>query len=150
MEIINLLEIEDKSDWLNKIKSANWSAANFLCKIIADGTIYEECGKNTKVLLLIDGNDLISFCTLADWDDVQPTAMSPWIGFVYTLEKYRGNRYSQLLVDKGCKIAKQAKAEFVYISTKHVGLYERYGFEYYRTQKDVADEDTRIYRKKLF
>lgn len=149
MKIINLLDVEDKSDWLKQIKSANWSAANFLCSIVADGTIYEECGKNTKVLLLIDGTNLISFCALADWDDVQPTAMSPWIGFVYTFENYRGNRYSQLLIDEACAIAKQTKAEFVYISTTHVGLYERYGFDYYRTQKNVADEDTRIYRKKL-
>lgn len=101
------------------------------------------------VMALIDGEELISFCTLADFDDVQPTCFSPWIGFVYTFEKYRKKGYAKLLIDACCEIAKERNDEYVYISTNHVGLYERYGFDYYRTQKDIADEDTRIYRKRL-
>ena len=30
--------------------------------------------------MLVDGENLISFCTFADKDDIQPTELTPWIG----------------------------------------------------------------------
>ena len=33
----------------------------------------------------------ISFCTYAEKDDIQPTALTPWIGFVYTFPNIGGN-----------------------------------------------------------
>lgn len=42
------------------------------------------CGKSTKVLMLVEEQTLISFCTLAEQDEVRDTSLTPWIGFVYT------------------------------------------------------------------
>ena len=39
--------------------------------------------------------------------------------------------------------------ETVYISTDHIGLYEKYGYDFFKTAKSVGGEETRIYRKKL-
>ena len=36
------------------------------------------------------------------------------------------------------------------ISTGHTGLYEKYGYEFFKTEKDVSGEDSRIYCKKAF
>lgn len=49
----------------------------------------KEMGEKSRVMLLVDGDDLISFCTYAEKDDIQPTELTPWIGFVYTFPQYR-------------------------------------------------------------
>ena len=116
---------------------------------IKENKLDELVGGNSRVLMLVDGENLISFCTLAKLDDVQPTDLTPWIGFVYTYPEYRGKRLAGELLTFAEKLAKQDGATDVYISTNHIGLYEKYGYEFFTEAKDVEGEDTRVYRKKL-
>ena len=99
--------------------------------------------------MLVDEYRLVSFCTFAPKDDIQPTDLSPWIGFLYTFPEYRGNKYAGMLLDYAESIATVMEREYIYISTNHNGLYEKYGFEFYKTEKDINGEDSRIYRKNL-
>ena len=99
--------------------------------------------------MLTEGSELVSFCTLAEKDDIQPTDLTPWIGFVYTFPKYRGKRYITKLLSEAEKIAFNEGARYTYISTDHIGLYEKYGYEFYKTQEDINGEMARIYRKAL-
>lgn len=46
-------------------------------------------------------------------------------------------------------MAKAAGMKHVYISTDHVGLYEKYGFEFLDTMKDWNGEDARAYGKHI-
>lgn len=39
--------------------------------------------------------------------------------------------------------------EYIYISTNHIGLYEKYGYEFYKMEKDIEGKDSRVYRKAL-
>lgn len=39
--------------------------------------------------------------------------------------------------------------EYIYISTNHIGLYEKYGYEFFQMMKDVGGEDSRVYRKAM-
>ncbi len=149
MKIIDLLEDVNKEYWLNKINESDWKAGKYLYKIIKNNTIYDLCGKNTKVFILTIDTDLVSYCTLSDMDDVQPTNLTPWIGFLYTFFKYRKNKYAKMLVDRCMEISKNKGYEYVYISTNHIGLYEKYGFSFYEIQKDISGDDTRVYRIKL-
>ena len=75
--------------------------------------------------------------------------MSPWIGFVYTFPDYRGHRYVGMLLDYAESIATVMNREYIYISTGHTGLYEKYGYEFYKMDKDIEGEKSRIYRKAL-
>lgn len=149
MKIIDLLEDVNKEYWLNKINESDWKAGKYLYKIIKNNTIYDLCGKNTKVFILTIDTDLVSYCTLSDMDDVQPTNLTPWIGFLYTFFKYHKNKYAKMLVDRCMEISKNKGYEYVYISTNHIGLYEKYGFSFYEIQKDISGDDTRVYRIKL-
>ena len=36
-----------------------------------------------------------------------------------------------------------------YISTNHIGLYEKYGYTFLETAQDISGSETRIYRKAL-
>ena len=99
--------------------------------------------------MLVDGDKLVSFCTFAPLDDIQPTELSPWIGFLYTFPDYRGHHYAGMLLDYAESIATVMEREYIYISTNHVGLYEKYGYEFYKMEKDIHGENSRVYRKDI-
>lgn len=149
MEIIEYFSADNKNWWIEKIKESDWIAGQFLYELIRDNKLKELCGESTRVLLLTDGAELVSFCTLAETDDIPSTDLTPWIGFVYTFPKYRGRRYMGRLISDAEEIAFNEKAKYTYISTGHIGLYEKFGYEFYKTQKNMNGEVSRIYRKSL-
>ena len=159
MEILKYRSLgdEDKIYWRSLIGSCGWRAGDFLFSLLGGkGTcevsevLFEEaCGEGAQVLLLVEGRELVSFCTYAPLDDVQPTLLTPWIGFVFTAKEYRGRRCAGELISYAEGLAREDGHEFTYISTDHVGLYEKYGYELYQMAKSLDGEDARVYRKKL-
>ena len=147
MNIIDYFTSDNKENWLNQIKDSDWGAGKFLYELLKDEKLKDLVGENTKVLMLTDGDKLISYCTFAEKDDIQPTELTPWIGFVYTYPQYRGHRYSGELLSFAESSAKAEGIENIYISTNHVGLYEKYGYEFMEIMKDINGEDSRVYVK---
>lgn len=149
MRVINYFESSRKDHWLNEIRRADWSAAVFLYELLSKGTFFRATGESSKVLLLTEGDELISFCTYAEMDDIQPTELSPWMGFVYTFPEHRGHHYVGLLMDEVERLAKKDGVSEVYISTNHIGLYEKYDCEFKAEMKDMDGELSRVYVKKI-
>ena len=71
------------------------------------------------------------------------------MGFIYTFPEHRGHRYMRLLFEEVERLAKEDHHPEVYISTNHIGLYEKYGCEYRTQMKDMDGNPTRIYAKKI-
>ena len=149
MKIINFYETNNKEYWISQISKSDWGAGQYLAYLLQENKLFDLVGENSRVLMLIEGENLISFCTLAKLDDVQPTDLTPWIGFVYTYPEYRGKRLAGKLLTFAEKLAKQDGATDVYISTNHIGLYEKYGYEFFTEAKDVEGENTRVYKKTI-
>ena len=149
MEIIEYFSSEKREHWLSKIEKSDWSAGKFLFKLLKEEKLKETVGENAEVILFTNGENLVSFCTFADFDDIQPTGLTPWIGFVYTFPEYRGNRNAGKLLAYAEKLAKEKGFEKIHISTNHVGLYEKYGYNFFKMMKAVDGEDSRVYIKKL-
>ena len=149
MNIIEYFSTENKEYWLSKINESDWGAGQFLYNLLKNQKLKQYVGENTKVLLLVDGENLVSFCTLAEKDDIQPTELTPWIGWVYTFPEYRGNHYVGKLLSYAETLAKKDGIKNIYISTNHDGLYEKYGYEFYRVMKDMNGEDSRVYVRHL-
>lgn len=149
MEIIEYYSSNNQKYWLSKIKYSDWSAGQFLYELIKEKKLKELVGENVKVLLLTNELDLISFCTLSDKDDIELTDLTPWIGFVYTFPKYRGNRYIGKLLSYAEELSKSNGFSNVYISTNQNGLYEKYDYVFLQIMKDRQGEDSRVYVKHL-
>lgn len=149
MRIIEYFTTEEKEHWLQEIKKSDWGAGQFLYDLLKENRLQEAVGQNALVPMLVDGDRLVAFCTFAPLDDIQPTEMTPWIGFVYTFPEYRGHRYAGMLLDYAESIATIMGKEYIYISTGHTGLYEKYGYTFYKMEKDIGGEDSRVYRKEL-
>lgn len=149
MRVINYFDSDRQSHWLSEIKRGDWGAAGFLHELLSKGTFFDAAGKNSKVLLLTDGDELISFCTYAEKDDIQPTELTPWMGFVYTFPEHRGHHYVGLLMEEVERLAIKEGVSEVYISTNHIGLYEKYGCEFKAEMHDMSGEFSRVYVKKV-
>lgn len=149
MKIIEYFTAEKKEHWLSKIGKSDWGAGQYLHQLLGENRLKEMVGETALVPMLVDGDKLIAFCTFAPLDDIQPTELSPWIGFLYTFPEYRGHHYAGLLLDYAESIATVMGKEYIHISTGHIGLYEKYGYEFYQIEKDIEGEDSRVYRKAL-
>lgn len=149
MRIIEYFTAENKEHWLGEIEKCDWGAGQYLHQLLRENSLKEAVGETALVPMLVDEDELIAFCTFAPLDDIQPTDLSPWIGFVYTFPRYRGHRYGGMLLDYAESLATVMGREYIYISTGHTGLYEKYGYEFYKMAKDIEGEDSRVYRKAL-
>ena len=145
MEIIELMSYADKNKYLTQLIDCKWWAGKILAKFIIEGELEKMCKANPKVFVLVDGDEVVSFCTYVHQDEIDAPDMFPWIGFVYTFEKYRSNHYFGKLLNHIISLAKQEKYQKIYVSTNENGLYEKYGFKYYKNMLDITGNDSRIY-----
>ena len=149
MEIIEFFSTDNKEYWLSKMKECDWGAGQYLEKLLREEKLKQLVGESTMVLMLVDGDNLVSFCTFAEKDDIQPTDLTPWIGWVYTFPAYRGKRYAGKMLSYAETLAEEAGIKNIYISTNHIGLYEKYGYEFFQVMKDIEGEDSRVYVRNL-
>ena len=149
MKIKEYFSADNKEYWLSKIKESDWEAGQYLHELLKNQKLKQLVGENTKVLMLTDGENLVSFCTFAEKDDIQPTDLTPWVGWVYTFPKYRGNRCIGKLLSYIETLAEENGVKNIYISTNHTGLYEKYGYEFFMIMKDINGEDSRVYVRHL-
>lgn len=149
MDSIEYFETADQAYWLAQIKRSDWRAGQYLHRVLSAGKLRELYGETTCVYLLTEGKELISFCILAEQDNVHAPQYTPWIGFVYTFPPFRGRGYMGKLLKKAQQAAWERGAEAVYLSTEEIGMYERYGYSFYRTMCDREGEETRVYKKEL-
>lgn len=70
----------------------------------------------------------------------------PWLANVYIDEKYRKMGYSKNLLE-GVKTIAQNSTDFneLFLYTKHIGLYEKYGWKYI-SEIDTYKDESRVER----
>lgn len=148
MKIINYFDCNDREHWLSEIKKSDWGATPTLVGFLENGTFFEMLGDGV-LLLLTDGDKLVSFLTFARNDCIDDKSLYPWIGFVFTFPEYRGHRYAGRLIERCEETAREHSVKNIYICTDHIGLYEKYGYSYLENRIDIYGEDSRIYIKSI-
>ena len=149
MQVIEYYSSENQAHWLEEIEKSDWSAGKFLYRLLRDNELRKCVGENARVFLLTDGDELVSFCTYAEKDDIQSTDLTPWVGWVYTFPDRRGHHYMRELWNEIEKTALSEGVHQVYISTNAEGLYEKYGCTFYGMMTDIHGEPSRIYIKRF-
>ncbi len=149
MKILNYFETDNKEYWIEEISKSDWRAAAYLAGLLKDETFHEKYGEKSQLLLLTEEDRLISFCTYAERDEINDESLKPWIGFAYTFPEFRGKMRLGKLIEYIYIQAKKDGYEKLYISTEEEGLYEKYGFGFWKIMKNEWNEDTRVYRKRL-
>ena len=149
MEVIELLSHCKKDLYLEQLQECPWWAGKYLAKMIKNGELLKMCGLDAQVLMLVENDIIISFCTYVFQDEINALDMFPWIGFVYTYPNFRGNYYFKKLLDRIIILAKNENYKELYVSTNEVGLYEKYGFQYLKEMVDITGNPSRIYIRKI-
>jgi len=119
--------------------------------------IYEDCIShciNTKNPLpqwyLLEKEDIIIGCAgLITNDFISRMDLYPWVCAVFIEDKYRGNNYGSLLLEKAKNDAIRAGFEYLYSCTHHIGYYEKYGYKYIGQGYHPWNEESRIYELEL-
>lgn len=119
----------------------------------ASMNVYENCIEHAittdSVLpvwyLLLDGEKIIGCAGLITNDFISRMDLWPWICALYIEPEYRGLRYSKLLLDQAKHDAKNAGFSSVYLCTNHIGLYEKYGFDFIGIGYHPWGDSSRVY-----
>lgn len=148
MDVIDYFKSDKPDYWLAEIKKGDWRAIPTLVRFIEEDSFRDNLGKGT-LLLLADGDRLVSFVTFAERDCIDDEKLSPWVGFVYTFPEYRGHRHVGKLIRRCEEIAAEKGIPKIFVCTDHVGLYEKYGFSYIESRADIYGGNSRIYRKNI-
>lgn len=174
MKIVDYFELssEQQKNIISQIdtKFDLWGALPFISGCLkkegqyfspTDGGFHELLGPGRMFLMLDEENSvegfprLAAFVSLARNDEVDITVpgrekWTPWVSCVFTYPEYRGHRFSEKLIYLAEEYAvREFNAEYTYISTDHIGLYEKYGYEFFAEAPTVWGENTRVLRKKL-
>ncbi|MBA4688833.1 MAG: GNAT family N-acetyltransferase [Candidatus Galacturonibacter soehngenii] len=89
---------------------------------------------------------MVEYCTFVKEDCIPDCIYTPFIGFVFVEEAYRGNRISQKLINKALNYAKEKGFSSVYICSDENGLYEKYSFKKICKAKDHWGNEEQIFK----
>ena len=95
--------------------------------------------------LLEKENKIIGCAGLITNDFISRGDLYPWLCALFIDEKERGQAYSTLLFNKAKSDAKRFGYQNLYLCTDHIGLYEKFGFEYIGQGYHPWEEESRIY-----
>lgn len=89
------------------------------------------------VLILLDGNNLVGFVSLFNYDCDELPNLSPWYSTLYVKDEYRGLGYSKLLTEEILKEAKKLGHNKLYLKTELNNFYEKYGAHFVEYINDL-------------
>jgi len=77
----------------------------------------------------VDGK-AAGFCTFTERDELpEEYGFTPFIGFVFVEESFRGKRLSEAMIQTVIPYAHGLGYEKIYVMSGEIGLYEKYGFQ---------------------
>ena len=113
--------------WDNVIHYAEY------CTWRAGKTLAQEMRENhfsdwERVFVAVENGCICGFCTLCKTDCIPDVSYTPYIGYLFVGEPFRGNRLSQKLITCVMEHAKNLGFREIYLVSDHINLYEKYGF----------------------
>lgn len=123
----------------------SWRAGAFLARDMRTGAFdgWE------RVFAARCGEVFAGFCTLARTDCIEGLPYTPWIGYVFVTEAFRGKRISERLIEAAAEYARSLGFGAVYLISDHAGLYEKYGFEAIERQRAPWGAMETVFRRRI-
>lgn len=105
-------------------KNCSWKAGPFLAEQMNQNAFSDW----ERIVVALDNSDIAGYCTISKTDCIPDVSYTPYIGFMFVGEKYRGNRLSEQLIKFAITYAKDIGFTQIFIVSGEKGLYEKYGF----------------------
>ncbi|MEK3796882.1 GNAT family N-acetyltransferase [Peribacillus sp. FSL H8-0477] len=147
---MKLISVKENPEYMNQAISFfqnKWASEQSMM-------VYEDCiihcisspNPLPQWYLLMDETTVIGCAGLITNDFISRMDLYPWVCAIYIEEEYRGNAYSSILIDKAKTDAKKGGFSHLYLCTDHIGLYEKYGFDYIGTGYHPWGDQSRVYQ----
>lgn len=130
--------------WFLTMDYANqcsWSAGPILAQLMQERAFTDW----ERIFVATEGGDIAGYCTLAKEDCIPNVAYTPFIGFVFVDEDYRGQHLSGQLINCALRYAKSLGFVRVYLVSAEKGLYEKYGFVKLEDARDPLGREEQIF-----
>jgi len=140
----------DKTDslWLPVAEYADtvsWDACARMATFMREGKFTDW----ERLFVAEESGTFMGFCALVKPQNFLGAEYNPLIKWLFVDEKYRGQRLSQKLIEAAAAYAKELGYDHIYLTTWHIGLYEKYGFVKI-CEKEVRDGYSEgVYGKKI-
>ena len=147
---LQIIKVEKGSDLADKLIGfvENFSWTEVQDHILSMLRNWEFTDWETPFAATVNGR-IVGMTTIMKTDYYPLPEIFPWISCIFVSEEYRGNRISEKLIDFANSYAKKLGFSQTYIPSSHIGLYEKYGYEYQRDIVNYGNETDRLYSKKL-
>lgn len=125
---MEIREINNKDILWNKLiefaDKCSWRAGSFFAKKLRNN----DFANWERVFIATIEDHIIGYCTFTEKDCILSDLYTPFIGFIFIDENFRGQRTSQKLINEAINYARENNFKKVYIASGEIGLYEKYGF----------------------
>lgn len=125
----------------NYAENCSWRAGVFLAKQMKENRFTDW----ERVFVAVEDLQICGYCTLAKTDCIPDVDYTPYIGYMFVGEEYRGHRLSQQMIKHALEYAKKLGFSIVYLVSGERGLYEKYGFLKIADKKDFGGRDEQIF-----
>ncbi len=106
-------------------ESCSWKAG----ALLAEKMKSNDFSKWERVCAACVDGKAAGFCTFTERDELpEKYPFTPFIGFVFVEEAYRGRRLSERMIQSAASYAHELGFCKIYIMSGEIGLYEKYGF----------------------
>ena len=102
-----------------------------------------------RVIVCLEDRAICGYCTVAKKDCIPNVSYTPYIGYLFVGEPYRGNRLSQKMIAFAMGYLQSIGFDRVHIVSDHENLYEKYGFTVIDRQIAPWGEEEKIYMQTL-
>jgi len=148
MRIISVRENPEYADKAIAYFSSKWSVPEVVYRDSINHSLTTSSPLPQWYLLEKD-SEIIGSTGLITNDFISRMDLYPWICGVFIEEKHRGSAYASLLFEKAKRDALKGGFKRLYLSTGHIGYYEKYGFHYIGQGYHPWGEESRIYEIEL-
>ena len=133
------------SDVRDYAKNCSWRAGKSLADAM-DNNLFEEW---ERVVFVLDNHKICGYCTVAKTDCIPGLHYTPYIGYLFVGEEYRGNRLGEKMIQYSMDYLKSVGFDRVYLVSDHENLYEKYGFKVIDKKPAPWGAVEKIYMKRI-
>lgn len=128
------------------VKNFSWEEVKeHTLKILQD---WDFTDWETMFVALAEDN-IVGMASIMKTDYYPLPEVYPWVSSIFVREEYRGYRISGKLIDFANEYAKEQGFARTYIPSEHVGLYEKFGYQYVKDIVNYGNGTDRLYVKEL-
>lgn len=148
MRIISIRENPEYKEKAINYFSSKWSVPRIIYED-SIGHAIDSPNALPQWYLLEKEGQIIGSCGLITNDFISRMDLYPWACGLFIEPEYRGSALGSLLLERAKKDSRKAGFKFMYLSTDHIGYYEKYGFRYIGQGYHPWGEESRIYEISL-